>query len=242
MEVGGQKQNTSQNSTTKTADNWGIRDLLMNNPAGEFANKEIIRSALDPTADTSFNDSMREQLGEGIAQAHSGDQFQSMGAASRGAAESRAVVGHEANLINALQGASNADTAYRLGTAAAAQPYQGTTTKGQGSSAGTQGQAGITCCFILLEGLNGELPWYVRHYRDIYHNIMPDTAKGYVRLSRWLVPAMRTWTWARTLVNATLVKPAVAIGAGMAGEGPVRWWHRPVRGFWLNIFATLGRY
>jgi hypothetical protein len=241
MEVGGQKQNTSQNSTTKTADNWGIRDLLMNNPAGEFANKEIIRSALDPTADTSFNDSMRTQLGEGIAQAHSGDQFQSMGAASRGAAESRAVVGHEANLINALQGASNADTAYRLGTTAAAQPYQGTTTKGTGTSSGTQGQAGITCCFIILEGLNGELPWFVRHYRDIYHNIMPDMVKGYRRLSRWLVPAMRTWSPVKNLVNKLMVKPLVRIGAGMAGVEPTLFWHKPVRVFYGYLFIALGK-
>lgn len=241
MEVGGQKQNSNTNSFSKTQDLWGIKDLLMGNPAGEFANKEIIRSALDPTADTSFNDSMKERLGEGIAQAHTGDQFQSMGANSRGAAESRAVVGHEQDLINSLQGASNADTAYRLGTAAAAQPYQGTRTTGTGSSSGTQGQAGITCCFILLEGLNGELPWYVRAIRDVYHNTMPDMVIGYRRLSVWLVPAMRTWAPVKRFVNAVMVKPLVHIGAGMAGVEPVMFWHKPVRNFYGYLFLALGK-
>jgi len=79
-----------------------------------------------------------------------------------------------------------------------------------GSGAG--GGGGGLCCFIFLEAYNGKLPWFVRAARDIAYVKYPQVAKGYCKMAKWLVPAMRKSKIVRWLVNKTMVLPLTRYG------------------------------
>lgn len=71
---------------------------------------------------------------------------------------------------------------------------------------------GNVCCFIMLEGLNGQLPWWVRHCRDIYYSQYPEVADGYKRMAKWLVPLMRRFPLVKHAVNRWMVQPLTRYG------------------------------
>ncbi len=81
--------------------------------------------------------------------------------------------------------------------------------------------AGLTCCFIFLEALNGTLPPCVRRGRD--EQASGRRVAGYVWLSTWLVPWMRRSRSARFLVNWLMVKPFIAFGRMYYGESSTIW-------------------
>ncbi len=81
-------------------------------------------------------------------------------------------------------------------------------------SSGSGWGAGITCCFIFLEALNGELPPYVRQGRDDFYT--PNRRAGYMVMASFTIPLMRRFWIARLLVNLCLVKPFLVVG---------RWWY-----------------
>lgn len=85
---------------------------------------------------------------------------------------------------------------------------------GEGDQSGNSTHWGVNllggCCFIFLEVLNGELPWFVREARDYY--CTENRRKGYVWMSSWLVPLMKKNKKVRGVVNALLVKPFIRFG------------------------------
>jgi hypothetical protein len=96
-----------------------------------------------------------------------------------------------------------------LGRPTQTQNEQGFNFGGQeGTSKGFN--TGVTCCFIFLEALNGELPWYVRRGRDDFNT--KNRRAGYVWMSRWLCPAMRVFPRMMNLVNAVMIKPFLRFG------------------------------
>lgn len=103
---------------------------------------------------------------------------------------------------------------------------------GQGYGAG----AGASCCFIFLEAYNGMLPWWVRECRDEFVN--PRRRSGYVRMSRWLVPAMkRSWV-VRTLVNELMIRPLTLWGGFYKQVKGYEsfWFLKPVVKFWFRVW------
>lgn len=102
------------------------------------------------------------------------------------------------------------------------------------------GGAGAGCCFIFMESLNGKLPWYVRKARDT--RAINATVKGYRRMSRWLVPAMRLWKAARHTVNFIMVKPMLMVSEDY--YTPKKSFKakclKPVVAFWFTVWTILG--
>jgi hypothetical protein len=112
---------------------------------------------------------------------------------------------------------------------------------GQGTQAGSSFNwgAGLNCCFIFAEALNGELPWYVRRGRDLM--CTPQRKLGYVRMAARLVPAMRRYRAVMHLVNATMIKPFLACGKWyFTGKGR-GWLARPVCEAWFKIWDMIGK-
>lgn len=70
----------------------------------------------------------------------------------------------------------------------------------------------VGCCFIMLEGHNGVLPWWVRAYRDLSYSLQPEVAVGYKWMAKWLVPLMQKSKLIKGLVNDLLVAPLTAYG------------------------------
>lgn len=82
----------------------------------------------------------------------------------------------------------------------------------------TNNNGGQNCCFIMLEGHNGTLPWYVRLCRDHYYEQEPRVAEGYKRMAKWLVPLMRKSACIKHVVNVLMVKPITRYGAYLCNE------------------------
>lgn len=123
----------------------------------------------------------------------------------------------------------------------------GTTTdaltgRGQQQSSHMGWNTGLQCCFIFLEGLNGQLPWYVRHARD---NIgTPQIKHGYRRMAKWLCPAMRDHEPFKQLINRVMIKPFLRWGAKLYGDEtvePVRRFDETICKTWFRIWNFLGR-
>lgn len=112
---------------------------------------------------------------------------------------------------------------------------------GRQEASGTQWNAGISCCFILLEALNGQLPDYVRKGRDEF--VTKERALGYRWMARWLVPAMRRSRVCRHLVNLLLVKPFLVHGKAhySADRGGFVWTITlPVCWAWIYTWQVTG--
>jgi hypothetical protein len=84
--------------------------------------------------------------------------------------------------------------------------------KGRGaqSASGSNWGAGLTCCFIFLQALNGELPEWVRRGRDQFCTL--NRRNGYNWLAGWLVPFMRRSILVTRMVNWIMIKPFLLAG------------------------------
>ena len=92
---------------------------------------------------------------------------------------------------------------------------------GRGAQTSSSMGGGINvCCFIMMEGFLGEMPPHVRACRDEFAPESSARRNGYIRMSRWLVPAMRTSGFVRKLVHHLLIAPLTRWGA----------WHMKVPG------------
>lgn len=103
-------------------------------------------------------------------------------------------------------------------------------------------QAGLSCCFIFLEALNGELPWYIELARVDFWT--QPRRNGYTWMSRALVPVMRWSKLAKYLVNTVLVKPFLRYGAWLYGEETASSRSAllaPYCHAWLRLWGALGR-
>lgn len=114
--------------------------------------------------------------------------------------------------------------------------------KGQQNTTGTAWNVGLDCCFIFMEALNGQLPWYVRRGRDVLRT--DRQARGYRRMGRWLIPKMQRHRWLAKLVNGTLVKPFLCYGAwffNAEGNRPILGRAcEPICNFWFKVWNMLG--
>lgn len=109
-----------------------------------------------------------------------------------------------------------------------------------GSSEGWN--AGLNCCFIFLEALNGNLPWYCRRGRDIFQT--PQRRAGYVQISKWLVPMMAKYPLVKRFVNFALVKPFLKLGAWYFADESAkpRWkFYGLYCVGWMSLWQFLGR-
>lgn len=97
------------------------------------------------------------------------------------------------------------------------------------------------CCFIFLEALNGELPYTVRKYRDLYYHAEPQIATGYKRMAAWLVPAMERSSFVKSLVNELMVSPMVNYGQYLEGHTTNGSQYKTLNNFWLRVWKYLGR-
>lgn len=99
------------------------------------------------------------------------------------------------------------------------------------------------CCFIFMEAYHGEMPEWVRQCRD---ELAPESAsrrRGYIRMSKWLVPGMRVSQLARAVVWHFMVHPTTLAGG----------WRKKVKGYencfylapvayaWFAVWSVLGR-
>lgn len=115
---------------------------------------------------------------------------------------------------------------------------------GRGSqSSSSMGASASLCCFIFLESYGGELPWYVRLYRDVHAPEESDRRKGYITMSKWVVPAMRVSKTARWLTNKLMVQPLTKWGGWHYGaEGcKLGWVYYPAVRFWFSAWKHLGK-
>lgn len=97
-----------------------------------------------------------------------------------------------------------------------------------------------SCCFIMLEAYHGEMPWWVRKCRDRYYRKLPQVAKGYVRMAKWLVPLMRGSGIVRQLVWTTMVSPLTDYGSFVVRRTATRH-HKWSRQLWFTVWNYLGK-
>ncbi len=112
---------------------------------------------------------------------------------------------------------------------------------GMGAATGAAGIAN-SCCFIFLESNNGLLPWWVRKCRDAFYT--PVRRKGYIRMSRWLVPLMERNTFIKQLVNDIMVSPMTAYGGwlySVDGYSHGRVYSGTTK-FWFKVWDILGNF
>lgn len=115
---------------------------------------------------------------------------------------------------------------------------------GRGSQSSTSMGASFNlCCFIFMEAYNGELPAHVRACRDEFAPENSARRVGYIRMSRWLVPAMRVNGFTRTLTNHLLIKPLTRWGAWYKGVSGGR---QPLvcalaKCFWFKFWELTGK-
>jgi len=96
--------------------------------------------------------------------------------------------------------------------------------------------AGSTCCFIFAEAYLGHIPWYVRKTRDDHYT--PAIRRGYVWMSRWLVPAMQFSSTVRDFVFEVMIFPLTQHAAYHCNIAKTP---RPAyKRFWLSIWNLLG--
>lgn len=115
---------------------------------------------------------------------------------------------------------------------------------GQGDQASTAYSVSTNpCCFIFLEAYHGDMPPWVRECRNELANESTSRRRGYVRMSKWIVPAMRVSKLARTIVWWLLVLPLALAGGWRQGVPGYRkyFWLAPVAYAWFGVWFLLGR-
>src|SRR5262249_51399759 len=65
---------------------------------------------------------------------------------------------------------------------------------------------GVSCCWIMIYGNGGSLPWFVRRARDVAYKRDKRIVIGYTWMSSWLVPLMLLFPWLESLVKPMLVQ------------------------------------
>ena len=97
------------------------------------------------------------------------------------------------------------------------------------------------CCFIFLEVLNGNLPWWIRKLRDQYYKEEFSVREGYIKMSKWLVPLMKRFNWMKYLVNTIMVQPMIKYGGYLENvEGYSKYGkYKIVKKFWFSIWRNL---
>lgn len=111
---------------------------------------------------------------------------------------------------------------------------------GRGNQSGWQ--AGLTCCFIFLQALNGKLPWYIEIAR--FDHYTPVRRRGYKWMSSWLVPQMQRRAWVQWLVNTVVIKPFLRYGAWLYKDPSAKRASAllaPYCKTWLAVWGAIGK-
>jgi hypothetical protein len=99
------------------------------------------------------------------------------------------------------------------------------------------------CCFIFMEAYHGNMPAHVRACRDEFAPENSARRRGYIRMARWLVPAMRASDVVRQIVWDFMIQPMTQWGG----------YHKKVRGyedgaryhfavkFWFRVWEAMGK-
>lgn len=173
-------------------------------------------------------------MGQKLATSMAGGAAPAAGAAGTGAAAGAPLATFAPGAAAATTGAATA-----AGTGAATAAGTAGAAGAAGASAGGAGMA-ASMCFIFAEANNGILPWYVVEFRKCL-----DTKTrriGYFRMSRWLVPLMRTSPLLKKLLIAIMTRPMSAFAAWFCGEPGFQkgFWYLPVVWFWVKIWDWTG--
>jgi hypothetical protein len=108
-----------------------------------------------------------------------------------------------------------------------------------GGGVGGGGSSGGTCGFIITEAYYGQIPWSVRRCRDRYYCTFPDIAKGYQKMCKWLVPAMKKWPLVRFLVWKAMVVPLSQHGEFVTRRANTP--HKFIRKLWFTFWNLTGK-
>lgn len=97
------------------------------------------------------------------------------------------------------------------------------------------------CCWIFLAAHGGELPWYVRYCRNVLGT--SETRRGYTRMSKWLVPAMKRSRALRAIVRLVMTEPITMYGGYLCRVDGCEagWVFQPVKRFWFAVWNKLGK-
>lgn len=88
---------------------------------------------------------------------------------------------------------------------------------GKGAQSSSSQGMSLNCCWILLEAYRGEMPTFVRAWRDYFAPENTSRREGYRKLAERLVPAMRASSEVRKLVEDNLVGPLEQWGGWALG-------------------------
>lgn len=88
---------------------------------------------------------------------------------------------------------------------------------GKGAQSSSSQGMSLNCCWILLEAYRGEMPTFVRAWRDYFAPENSDRREGYRKLAERVVPAMRASTEVRRLIEGNLVEPLEQWGGWALG-------------------------
>lgn len=102
----------------------------------------------------------------------------------------------------------------------------------------------VSCCFNFFEALDGPLPWFVREERDRYYYSEPVVAKGYLWMSKWLVPLMQRSALVKELVRVLMVYPIVQRGGWLKCVDGYRhgWIYESTWRRWKSIWKFCGKH
>lgn len=189
------------------------------------------------------------QIGQGAAQTMGGVRAQTTGSALQG------IGTQHGNFYNLLQDQSRAAQQTMEQTkqftdlipvfatlASALKGVESNNLTGLGNqSAQSAGASFSLCCFIFMEAYNGTLPTSVRRYRDLKAPESSRRRNGYIRMSRWLVPAMRVFGFSRCATNLLLIKPLTCYGEWFYGNNRFGWVFKPVEVFWMKVWELIGK-
>lgn len=233
------------------SDNLGLGSLISGSmPQREQGTQDslsflssLVKAPSGDSGSPMVDDAFQHAFDSRVHQAISGPTFQQGGTARQGFAEGEAAASAQRDLVTQAQGAANSLLTNNLGTAAIAPNYETRTTNTNGQQSGSQGQYGLTCCFIFMEATNGPLEPTVRRARDYFYTRYPSAACGYMRLAQWLVPAMRTSRAVKWLVNALMVRPMTVAGRYVfEGERSLRSCLSRIPAIaWMLTFRMIGR-
>ncbi len=97
------------------------------------------------------------------------------------------------------------------------------------------------CCFIMMEAYNGTLPPWIRAARDMHYANDPAVAKGYINMSRWLVPLMQRYAIVRNVVNTTMIQPLSKHGKWLFGYSEKGEVYKYSKTFWFSVWKLIAK-
>lgn len=97
-------------------------------------------------------------------------------------------------------------------------------------------------CYIFKEVYGfPDAPMYVRWCRDFYYQQDRSVAKGYRKMSYWLVPLMQKSRLVRTMATGAIILPLAGYGQYLCGYKKWTKVFKPIVKFWLKVWSISGK-